>query len=44
MSLHIHELGHIVLYVENLERSAEFYGKVLGWKRLPGKLGFPGGV
>jgi catechol 2,3-dioxygenase len=25
------ELGHIVLYVENAERSAHFYRDVLGW-------------
>lgn len=36
----IHSLGHIVLYVSNLEWSVEFYEKVLGWKRLPGQTGF----
>lgn len=29
--MEVKELGHIVLYVENLERSRKFYGKVLGW-------------
>ena len=28
------ELGHIVLYVENAERSAHFYRDVLGWHQL----------
>ncbi len=32
--MEIKELGHIVLYVHNIERSAAFYGQVLGWKRL----------
>ena len=30
--MEIKELGHIVLYVRNLERSKEFYGGVLGWR------------
>jgi catechol 2,3-dioxygenase len=32
--MEIKELGHLVLYVRNIERSAAFYGDVLGWKRL----------
>jgi catechol 2,3-dioxygenase len=32
--MEIKELGHIVLYVHDIERSAAFYGDVLGWKRL----------
>jgi catechol 2,3-dioxygenase len=32
--MHVKELGHIVLYVRNIERSATFYGDVLGWRRL----------
>jgi catechol 2,3-dioxygenase len=32
--MEIKELGHIVLYVRNVECSATFYGDVLGWKRL----------
>ena len=30
--MEIKELGHIVLYVRDLERSRHFYGEVLGWK------------
>lgn len=30
----IHELGHVVLYVSNLERSADFYKNVLGFGQL----------
>ncbi len=32
--MEIKELGHIVLYVHNIERSAAFYGDILGWKQL----------
>lgn len=32
--MQVKELGHIVLYVKDIERSARFYGDVLGWKRL----------
>ena len=32
--MEIKELGHIVLYVRNLERSRRFYGEVLGWKQV----------
>jgi catechol 2,3-dioxygenase len=33
----IKELGHIVLYVRDIERSARFYRDVLGWRQiLPG--------
>lgn len=28
----VKELGHLVLYVRNVERSATFYGDVLGWR------------
>ena len=34
------ELGHIVLYVSDLERSRRFYGSTLGWKEIP----VPGGA
>ncbi len=27
----VHELGHLVLYVRDLQRSVHFYGDVLGW-------------
>jgi catechol 2,3-dioxygenase len=38
----VKELGHLVLYVRNLERSRRFYGEVLGWKEIDGaQLGFP---
>jgi catechol 2,3-dioxygenase len=43
--MEVQELGHIVLYVRNLERSATFYRDVLGWRQiLPGPgddIGFP---
>ncbi|WP_026360445.1 VOC family protein [Amycolatopsis nigrescens] len=29
--MRVHELGHVVLYVRNLERSTAFYRDVLGW-------------
>ncbi|MGH7611436.1 MAG: VOC family protein [Candidatus Dormibacteria bacterium] len=32
--MEVKELGHLVLYVHNLERSANFYGEVLGWRRI----------
>ncbi len=34
-SIQIQELGHIVFYVRNIERSATFYRDVLGWQQLP---------
>jgi catechol 2,3-dioxygenase len=40
--MEIKELGHVVLYVRDLERSAAFYEQVLGWRRIPGiEPGFP---
>jgi catechol-2,3-dioxygenase len=30
----VKELGHIVLYVRDLERSRHFYGQVLGWREV----------
>ncbi len=40
--MQVKELGHLVLYVQDLERSAAFYGDVLGWDRaFPTTLGFP---
>ena len=42
--MEIKELGHLVLYVRDLERSAAFYGGVLGWHRLgtgPGDAPLP---
>ena len=32
--MEVKELGHIVLYVRDLERSRRFYGEVLGWKEI----------
>jgi catechol 2,3-dioxygenase len=32
--MEIKELGHIVLYVRDLERSAHFYRDVLGWRQI----------
>jgi catechol-2,3-dioxygenase len=44
--MHIHELGHVVLYVTNLERSAKFYRDTLGFKEImheKGAAAFSGG-
>ena len=30
----IRKLGHVVLYVSDLERSAAFYRDVLGWRQI----------
>ena len=32
--MEVKELGHLVLYVRDLERSARFYRDVLGWRQL----------
>jgi catechol 2,3-dioxygenase len=32
--MEIKELGHIVLYVRDIERSAHFYRDVLGWRQI----------
>ncbi len=32
--MEVQELGHIVLYVRDLERSATFYRDVLGWRQI----------
>jgi catechol 2,3-dioxygenase len=32
--MEVKELGHLVLYVKNVQRSATFYGQVLGWAPL----------
>jgi catechol 2,3-dioxygenase len=37
------ELGHVVLYVENAERSARFYRDVLGWHQIMPDEGEPVG-
>ena len=42
--MQVKELGHLVLYVADLERSAAFYGDVLGWEvAFPSRAGHPGG-
>lgn len=38
----IHRLNHAVLYVRDADRSADFYGSVLGFRRIP--VQFPGAV
>jgi catechol-2,3-dioxygenase len=38
----VQELGHIVLFVKNVQKSASFYGDVLGWEAvIPVTLGSP---
>ena len=40
--MQVKELGHIVLYVRNLERSVKFYRDVLGWHQVvPEVTGMP---
>lgn len=41
--MEVKELGHLVLYVRDLDRSRRFYRDVLGWKEITGDLptGFP---
>jgi catechol 2,3-dioxygenase len=40
--MEVKELGHIVLYVRDLERSAGFYRDVLGWRQVvPDVPGMP---
>jgi catechol-2,3-dioxygenase len=40
--MEVKELGHLVLYVRDVQRSAAFYGDVLGWKAaFPATLGVP---
>jgi catechol-2,3-dioxygenase len=35
--MEIKELGHLVLYVRDVERSAAFYRDVLGWRQIGGR-------
>jgi catechol 2,3-dioxygenase len=39
----VKELGHLVLYVRDLERSVHFYRDVLGWRQIvpDASIGFP---
>ena len=40
--MEIRELGHLVLYVRDVDRSVAFYGEVLGWRRVaPASPGLP---
>ncbi|MGE0341461.1 MAG: VOC family protein [Porticoccaceae bacterium] len=39
--MRIHELGHLVLYVRDLERSRRFYRDVLGWNEIRGEVPLP---
>lgn len=32
--MEVKELGHVVLYVHDVERSARFYREVLGWRQI----------
>jgi catechol 2,3-dioxygenase len=41
--MEVKELGHLVLYVRDLERSRRFYGEVLGWKEVA-RMGAQGAV
>ena len=41
--MEVKELGHIVLYVSDLERSRRFYGETLGWKEVA-RLGNQGAM
>ncbi|MGH2795140.1 MAG: VOC family protein [Actinomycetota bacterium] len=38
--MEVKELGHVVLYVSDLERSRRFYRDVLGWKEITELGGF----
>ncbi|MHB8438748.1 MAG: VOC family protein [Acidimicrobiales bacterium] len=39
--MEVMELGHLVLYVRDVERSAAFYRDVLGWRQITKPEGFP---
>ena len=42
--MQVKELGHLVLYVRNLDRSRQFYRDLLGWTAIPvpaEEVGFP---
>ena len=34
--MQVQELGHLVLYVHDIDRSARFYREVLGWRQIAG--------
>jgi catechol 2,3-dioxygenase len=37
VEMKVHELGHIVLYARDIERSRRFYRDVLGWNEIAGQ-------
>jgi catechol 2,3-dioxygenase len=37
--MEVKELGHLVLYVRDVERSRRFYGQVLGWREVAASEG-----
>lgn len=39
--MRVHELGHLVLYVRDLDRSRRFYREVLGWAEVRGDVPLP---
>lgn len=39
--MRVHELGHLVLYVRDLDRSRHFYRDVLGWDEVRGDVPLP---
>ena len=39
--MEVKELGHLVLYVRDLERSRRFYRDVLGWREVAGDAPMP---
>jgi len=41
--MQVKELGHVVLYVRDLERSRKFYGETLGWTEVA-RMGNQGAV
>jgi catechol 2,3-dioxygenase len=40
--MEVKELGHVVLYVRDIERSARFYRDVLGWRQILPQQGSTG--
>lgn len=39
--MEIKELGHLVLYVRDLDRSTQFYREALGWRQILGDVDNP---
>jgi catechol 2,3-dioxygenase len=37
LEMQVQELGHLVLYVRDVDRSARFYRDVLGWRQIGGR-------